>query len=232
MFTQSSTPKLSYVRRLSILPILCLLILLFAFRQSNPMTSSTVANLKNQYIVVIDAGHGGDDSGGKGIDGTSEKDMTLLIAQKIKETNNNPNIHIILTRESDKTVSVKDRANFANELKADLFISIHMDMDLAGKSSGVKYIISKNTNPNYNESSVLATELQKSISSVFSKTNGLETRKHSIWVLEESQMPAVIFECGFISNANDLENVKAKQVEIAEKILNGVTAYFSKKESN
>jgi N-acetylmuramoyl-L-alanine amidase len=232
MFTQSSTPKFSYVRRLSILPILCLLILLFAFRQSNPMTSSTVVNLKNQYTVVIDAGHGGDDSGAKGVYGTLEKEMTLLIAQKIKEINNNPNIKILLTRESDKTVSVKDRVNFANEIKADLFISIHMDMDLAGKSSGVKYIISKNTNPNYNESSVLATELQKSISSVFSKTNGLETRKHSTWVLEESQMPAVIFECGFISNAKDIENVKSKPGEIAEKILNGATAYLSRKESS
>ena len=232
MFTQSTTPKFSYVRRLSILPILCLLILLFAFRQSNPMTSSTVVNLKNQYTVVIDAGHGGDDSGAKGVYGTLEKDMTLLIAQKIKETNNNPNIHIILTRESDKTVSVKDRANFANEIKADLFISIHMDNDLAGKSDGVKYIISKNTNPKFIESWGLAYELERNVSSVFSKTNGIETRKHSTWVLEKSQMPAVIFECGFISNAKDIENVKSKPGEIAEKILNGATAYLSRKESS
>ena len=230
MFTQSSTAKFSYLRRLSILPIMCLLILLFAFRQTNPITSNTAIKLKNQYTIVIDAGHGGNDSGGKGIDGTSEKDMTLLIAQKIKETNNNPNIQIILTRESDKFVSVKDRANVANELKADLFISIHMDNDLAGKSSGVKYIISKNTNPNYNESRDLATELQKNISSVFSKSNGVETRLHSIFVLEESQMPTVIFECGFISNAKDIENVKSKPGEIAEKILNGATAYLLRKD--
>jgi len=77
-----------------------------------------------------------------------------------------------------------------------------------------------------------STELQKSISSVFSKTNGLETRKHSIWVLEESKMPAVIFECGFISNAKDIENVKSKPGEIADKILNGATAYLSRKEAS
>jgi hypothetical protein len=105
-----------------------------------------------------------------------------------------------------------------------------MDIDLGGKSNGVKYIISKNTNPNYDESKVLATELQKNISSVFSKSNGVETRKHSIWVLEESKMPAVIFECGFISNAPDLEIVKSKPVEIAEKILSGATAYLLRKD--
>ncbi|MEI7670431.1 MAG: N-acetylmuramoyl-L-alanine amidase, partial [Pseudomonadota bacterium] len=127
MFTQLSTPKFSYLRRLSILPILCLLILLFAFRQTNPITKNTVVKLNKQYTVVIDAGHGGKDSGGKGIDDTSEKEMTLLIAQKLKEINNNPNIKIILTRESDKFVSPPDRANFANEVKADLLISIHMD---------------------------------------------------------------------------------------------------------
>lgn len=230
MFTQSSTAKFSYLRRVSILPILFLLILLFAFRQTNPITTNTVVKLKNQYTIVIDAGHGGKDSGGKGIDGTSEKEMTLLVAEKLKEINNNPNIKIILTRESDKFVSVKDRANFANEVKADLFISIHMDTDLGGKSNGVKYIISKNTNPNYSESKVLATELQKNITSVFSKTNGLETREHSIWVLEESKMPAVVFECGFISNTTDLEIVKSKPVEIAEKILNGATAYLLSKD--
>lgn len=230
MFTPSSTQKFSYLRRFSILPIMCLLILLFAFRQTSTIISNTGVKFKNKYTIVIDAGHGGDDSGSKGIDGTSEKDMTLLIAQKIKEINNNPNIRIVLTRESDKSISVKDRANFANELKADLFISIHMDNDLARKSSGVKYIISKNTNPNYSESRVLATELQSNMSSVFSKSNGVETREHSIWVLEESQMPAVIFECGFISNATDLENVKSKPGAIAEKILNGASAYLSRKD--
>ena len=230
MFTQSSTAKFSYLRRVSILPILCFLILLFAFRQTNPITTNTVVKLNKQYTIVIDAGHGGKDSGGKGIDGTSEKEMTLLVAQKLKEINNNPNIKIILTRESDKFVSPQERANFANEVKADLLISIHMDIDLGGKSNGVKYIISKNTNPNYDESKVLATELQKNISSVFSKSNGVETRKHSIWVLEESKMPAVIFECGFISNAPDLEIVKSKPVEIAEKILSGATAYLLRKD--
>jgi N-acetylmuramoyl-L-alanine amidase len=195
------------------------------------LDSNAVLKLKNQYTIVIDAGHGGDDSGGKGVYGTSEKEMTLLIAQKIKEINNNPNIKILLTRESDKTLSVKDRVNFANEIKSDLMISIHMDNDLAGKSNGVKYIISTNSNPNYNESKALASELQNYVTSVFPKTNGIETREHEIWVLEKSQMPAVIFECGFISNANDLEKVKTNQVEISEKVLNGVTAYFSRKEN-
>ncbi|MFM7709998.1 MAG: N-acetylmuramoyl-L-alanine amidase, partial [Ferruginibacter sp.] len=213
-------------------PIMCLLVLLFAFRQAKLRNQQSVVKLKNQYTIVVDAGHGGDDSGAKNTDGTSEKDMTLLMAQKIKEINNNPNIHVILTRESDKSVSVKDRADFAKEVKADLLISLHMDNDLSGKATGVKYIIPKNTNPNYNESRVLALALQDNVSSIFSKSNGVETRLHRIWVLEESQMPAVIVECGFISNANDIQNVKLKSGEIAEKILNGVNAYLSGKETH
>ena len=64
---------------------------------------------------------------------------------------------------------------------------------------------------------------------LFSKTNGVETRLHKIWILEESQMPAVIFECGFISDRKDVQNVKSKQTEIAMSILDGISSYLSNK---
>ncbi len=78
--------------------------------------------------VVIDPGHGGKDPGAIGPRGTMEKDIALDVARRLKERlNHNERLHIYLTRETDKTVSLSDRVKFANDIGADLFISIHVN---------------------------------------------------------------------------------------------------------
>ena len=85
--------------------------------------------------VVIDAGHGGKDSGCRGATNSKEKDVTLAIAlelgRKIKATY--PNIKVIFTREKDVFVELHRRAKIANENKADLFISIHCNAAVTRK---------------------------------------------------------------------------------------------------
>lgn len=143
MFTKTNT-KYSYLRRLTILPIMAATVLLFAFRNGN-LNSRPIIKLDKQFTVIIDAGHGGDDLGASAVDGTNEKDLALSIAQKIKALNNNPNINIVLTRESDRFINVVDRANFANASNANLFVSIHMDKAGTAKFTGTTcYIPSKN----------------------------------------------------------------------------------------
>ena len=231
MFTKSKTTKYSYLRRLSILPILAATVLLFAFRNGT-MNSRPIVKLDKQYTVIIDAGHGGEDLGASAADGTTEKDLALAIALKVKSLNNNPNIKIILSRETDKFITVMDRTNFANSTNADIFLSIHMDNDDTKKGTGATCYVPFKKNLYINESTVLAKNLLSSTNELFPKSTLITTKDRGIWVIENANMPAVLFESGFISNPNDLKLVKANEEKIANMLLVGINAYLANKEQS
>jgi N-acetylmuramoyl-L-alanine amidase len=224
MFTKTNT-KYSYLRRLTILPIMAATVLLFAFRNGN-LNSKPIIKLDKQYTVIIDAGHGGDDLGASAADGTNEKDLTLSIAQKVKELNNNPNINIVLSRESDKFINVVDRANFANASNANLFVSIHMDKAGTAKFSGTTCFVPSKNKVYFKESIMIANNLLDATSELFPKSK-ITTREMGIWVLENVKMPSVLFESGFISNPNDLKLVKENEEKIANMLLDGINSYLS-----
>ena len=153
MITNNKNPRFSYLRRLVILPLLAIVVVLFAFRskgidhakplsvgslmetvadkikgnQANPtLQLRRFFNLSKTYIVVIDAGHGGTDHGALSpTTKVTEAELTLQFAKAVKAANTNSNIKIILTRETDVFNSVQEKADFANAQKADLFISLH-----------------------------------------------------------------------------------------------------------
>ncbi|MDA8561507.1 N-acetylmuramoyl-L-alanine amidase [Gammaproteobacteria bacterium] len=88
-------------------------------------------------IVVIDPGHGGKDPGAIGQSGTKEKDVVLSIAKKLEKLiNNHPNMKAVLTRNSDKFISLRRRLQIARNSKADLFIAIHADSYFNNNASG------------------------------------------------------------------------------------------------
>lgn len=93
------------------------------------LTSTQAQNKKNdQFVVVLDAGHGGDDSGniGKKGSGFKEKDIALNIVLQVgRELEKNPNIKVIYTRKTDVFVTLRGRAKIANDADADLFVSVH-----------------------------------------------------------------------------------------------------------
>ncbi len=224
MFTKTNT-KYSYLRRLTILPIMAATVLLFAFRNGN-LDSKPIIKLDKQFTVIIDAGHGGNDLGASAEDGTTEKDLALSIAKKVKALNNNPNIDIVLTRESDRFINVVDRANFANASNANLFVSIHMDKAGTAKFTGTTcYIPSKNKLYS-KENIMIAKNILDATSDLFPESK-ITTRKMGIWVLENVKMPSVLFESGFITNPNDLKLVKANEEKIANMLLDGINSYLS-----
>ena len=89
-----------------------------------------------KFIVVIDPGHGGKDPGAIGVNGTFEKDINLLFAKIIRSVLSSSKIKVKLTRTDDRYLYLKERINFAEKLKADLFISIHADASKNRKASG------------------------------------------------------------------------------------------------
>jgi len=96
---------------------------------SRPAPAAKAAPKRDRLIiVVIDAGHGGEDPGARGRRGTHEKDVTLAIASKLKtRIDREPNMRAVLTRDGDYYLSLQARVEKAQRVRADLFVSIHAD---------------------------------------------------------------------------------------------------------
>ncbi len=118
-------------------------LLLFVLLLSAVFTSTfaigapeTIRPLK---IIVIDPGHGGEDWGAKGPGGLKEKDLTLNIAKKVKGIlSRTTKAKIYLTRSTDKFIPLEDRTKIANDLKADLFVSIHANASKRRAANGIE----------------------------------------------------------------------------------------------
>jgi len=91
------------------------------------------------YLVVIDAGHGGEDSGAMGRGGSQEKAVNLAVALKVAEgLRKYPDIKVLLTRSDDTFVPLHDRAAFANDNNASVFVSIHSNAAISKTANGIE----------------------------------------------------------------------------------------------
>jgi N-acetylmuramoyl-L-alanine amidase len=95
-------------------------------------------------LVAIDPGHGGSDPGVRTPDGLEEKELTLDIARRLRQRlETRLGVRVILTREDDRTMAIDERAAFANNSKADLFLSLHANGALGGGMAGAEvYLLS------------------------------------------------------------------------------------------
>lgn len=233
MLTNTKNPKWSYARRLVVLPLLATVVLLFAFRKKEINKNIP---LDKVYTVVIDAGHGGTDNGATALDGTTEKELNLLLLQAVKASNSNDKIKLVFTRETDVLQTPIEKANFVNAQKADLFVSLHMNF--ATKEEPVKngveiYVPRNDDRKNIEQCKLFAASINESLQQLF-VSNGVKTRTAGIWILKATECPAALIECGFISNKNDLAILKneTQRKKMAELILVGIGNYLRAVETN
>lgn len=148
--------------------------------------------------ICLDAGHGGKDSGATH-NKLYEKDINLKVVKAMEEYLR-PYVDIVLTRDTDKTVSLEERANIANKANVDLFFSVHCNSSDNTAARGWRcYIVGKGGN---------AEKLAKRVeANVFTDTTlGLKNggiRTANFYVLRETDAPAVLVENAFISNIDD-----------------------------
>lgn len=224
MLTKNKNPKVNYVSRLLVLPLAAIVFFAFTLKIHS-------ADRMNSYdgktmTVVIDAGHGGADNGGISADGLKEKDLTLSIAKKIAALNSNEHIQILLTRDNNQTISVKDRVYFAKKHVADLFVSIHVNGSTDKQLNGFSVLIDRH---NTEKNQLLASALINELKSTYKTSNEIEVQNRGLVVVDSNSCPAALIECGYLSNAKDAAFISndANQEKVAREILNAIYNYAS-----
>lgn len=227
-------PKAAYLGRILSLPLCALVILAFA-KTEQPQQAITI--LDKEITVVIDAGHGGEDKGAES-NGVLEKDLTLALAKTIQQENNNPKIRLVFTRLSDAHPSLKSRTELAAASKADLFISLHVNTlkDVLGVpqeavGNGFEVVVSGKNENSRTRSTALGSALIQQLSTAYTTRQALISRKSGVWVLDANPVPAVLIECGYLSNAGDKAFIEqgANQKLVAQKILRAIEAFAHNK---
>lgn len=245
MLTKIQNVKINYISRLLALPIFAVTVLAFTLRTKT--VDIPPIKLDNSFTVVIDAGHGIMENGkanGVSVNGISEDNLVLAIAQKIQQLNSNDKLKIILTRHNDKIVDLHQRVDIAKENQADLFISLHInaDMNNAGEglvseqslTSGFGVYVS-NKQPVYQpQSEILGSILRQELNSVYPTNPYLLKRKVGIWVLDQNVCPSVLVECGFLTDEKDRKFISKEenQTVVAQKILSAIERYASNEQGS
>jgi len=191
-------------------------------------------------VILLDAGHGGEDGGAVGLGGVVEKELNLAITLKLESFLRAMGYQTILTRTTDtdlhdaaastvrerKTTDIHNRFAMQEALRdKDLFVSIHMNKFPGSGAHGTQVFYSKNT-PGSEE---LAESIQSNVIRLLQPEN---TRKikpsgDSIYLLYYAKKTAVLVECGFLSNAGDAAKLQDDdyQNRLAFAIACGVLEY-------
>lgn len=175
-------------------------------------------------VIAIDPGHGGKDSGAIGF-GLKEKDIVLDVGLKVQTLLEAEGAKVIMTRNNDTFLELQERASLANNAKADIFISLHVNAATSESASGTEtYWNDKYQSAN---SERLAEKIQKRlIEKLGTKNRGVKDA--GFYVIKYTTMPSVLAELGFISNEAEAAKLKTSQFRdnAAEAILLGVLDYY------
>ena len=193
-----------------------------------PVANSELARSNSSNLrVVIDAGHGGRDPGAISPQGQQEKQFTLAIAKKVAKYLRKIGVQVVMARTRDVFVALDNRVQIANNAAADCFVSIHLNSFGDPSASGFEIWISNDEQqPRYRKSKLLARWIRHYLKAGV-PLNDRGIKKSNFRVVYQTQIPAVLVECAFISNKSDLQWVKAtaNQELLAQQIYRGILAY-------
>ena len=187
---------------------------------------------KSDRIVVLDAGHGGTDSGKVGINGVKEKDINLTITNSVKKILEKENIQVIMTRETDeqlaqsKVEDLKYRVSLMNEKKPSLAVSIHQNSYPQESVRGPQIFYFAHSKEAKKAAEVMQTELKN-----FDQEHAREIKGNTTYyMLKNTKSPIVIVECGFLSSPVEAGMLidEAYQQKLAQAIGNGILKYVER----
>ena len=215
----------------------------FDFIDRNAISSAVSADAGT--VIIIDAGHGGEDSGAVGINGAFEKDLNLSIALLIGEELTKRGYTVVYTRTEDKMLylpeenikgmrkisDLKNRCKVTMQYEDCILISIHMNSFGSSKYSGLQVYYADGND----ESRILATKIQNAVREELQPENKRQVKNgKSLYLLENSNGTPVIIECGFLSNESECEKLSQKeyQKELSFSIICGIIEYINETNGN
>ncbi|MTK11073.1 MAG: N-acetylmuramoyl-L-alanine amidase, partial [Clostridiaceae bacterium] len=192
------------------------------------LTVFSKPDTSNNNVVCIDPGHGiGKDTGATGIGGLQEDDVTLSVGLKVGKILEDRGVEVVYTRTEDQrsvpmsvTESLQKRCDTSNNANAKYFVSIHCNSFEVDSANGTETL----RNESNSESERLATAIQKNIiSGVGTYNRGLKDGNW-LYVVKNTNSPAVLTELGFLTNPNDAEKLVSDSYrqKYAEAIANGI----------
>ena len=185
---------------------------------------------KDQVVIVVDPGHGGEDPGKVGINDVLEKDLNFQIAKKVKKLLEEAGIKIVMTRTNDKVPDAKkedlnQRVQLINETKPTLALCIHQNSYPDEKIKGAQVFYHTITP----EAEDVATIVQEQLRTV-DPTNTRQIKENDTYfMLKNCQVPTIIVECGFLTNPEEAAKLTQEeyQDQIAQAICEGVVKWLS-----
>jgi N-acetylmuramoyl-L-alanine amidase len=191
------------------------LVAVLAYTNSPAAQKSRVSS--DNLTVVIDAGHGGHDRGGIPGQRIAEKDMTLDVAQRLRNVLAASGYRVVMTRDSDVFVPLPTRVAIANSYRNAIFVCIHFNATQRAGAGGIEtYFYSRDSLP-------LASAIHYYVvGGAPSGNRGV--RRRGYYVLRKTSIPAVLVECGFLTNPTEAayaQSVSYRQ-KLAEEIAAGV----------
>ncbi len=179
-------------------------------------------------IIVVDAGHGGNDEGtGSAGRAYMEKTINLNIVRYLKELfDGRPDIRVYYTRLDDTKPSLKQRVALANDLEADFFLSIHCNANVSKSLHGTEVLYSSLQNGwtgmNSRQFALLCLAEMNEKVGLFDR--GIVARDHNVTIIRDSRVPVALVETAFMSNVSDMELLAQEQTQrrIAEALFSAV----------
>lgn len=229
---------MKYRKAETLMAVLLLTFVYLISRRAGMMVSgqNVVAGWK-QPVVVIDSGHGGNDPGKIGVDGSLEKDINLQIAKKLKAYLEASDVKVVMTREDDrglyqesdrnkKMADMKNRCALITETAPDLIVSIHQNSYHEESVYGGQVFYYKSSE----KGKRLAELIQKRFDYVLGEKNRrLAKPNGNYYLLLHVKEPIVIVECGFLSNWNEAAALKTDEYQerMAWTIHMGIMEYLN-----
>lgn len=171
--------------------------------------------------VVIDAGHGGFDRGGILQNIIPEKGVALDVAQRVSRRLQNAGLRTVMTRNSDIFVSLPRRVAIANAQSRAIFVSIHFNSALRAGACGIETFYNRSSSAKQ-----LAAMIQRNCMKT-TRGDNRGTKPANFYVLRKNKLPAVLVECGFLTNRQDASMAARREYResLAAQIANAILAF-------
>lgn len=186
---------------------------------------------RDEPVIVIDPGHGGEDPGKVGVNDILEKDINLQISMKVRDLLEEVGITVVMTREDDKVPDRKkedlgERVELINKTKPTLALCIHQNSYTTPDIFGAQVFYHTKTE----EAENVATLVQESMRAIDPNNKREIKENDTYYMLKFSEVPTIIVECGFLTNPTEAQKLTTEeyQDEVAFAICEGIVKWLDK----